>query len=153
VKVLPFVSGTAELATALASADAFVHAGDQETFGLSVLEAMACGTAAVVRDAEGLAELVDERTGIAVQYGTGAAFAEAIAALFTRDAATLAAAARSRAEALAWEHVFPSLLGHYQRAIRGEPVTVSAVPVTAPSVPVGIDSSAAGMAPLEHEWQ
>jgi len=153
VKVLPFVSGTAELATALASADAFVHAGDQETFGLSVLEAMACGTAAVVRDAEGLAELVDERTGIAVQYGTGAAFAEAIAALFTRDAATLAAAARSRAEALAWERVFPSLLGHYQRAIRGEPVTVSAVPVTAPSVPVGIDSSAAGMAPLEHEWQ
>ena len=43
----------------LASADAFVHAGDQETFGLSVLEAMACGTPAVVRDAEGLAELAD----------------------------------------------------------------------------------------------
>ncbi len=50
-----------ELATVLASADAFVHAGDQETFGLSVLEAMACGTPAVVRDAEGLGELVERR--------------------------------------------------------------------------------------------
>ena len=65
VVVLPFVASTRELATALASADAFVHAGDQETFGLSVLEAMACGTPAVVRDAEGLAELVDDGAGIA----------------------------------------------------------------------------------------
>ena len=55
----PFVASTRELATVLASADAFVHAGDQETFGLSVLEAMACGTPAVVRDAEGLGELAD----------------------------------------------------------------------------------------------
>ena len=61
VRVLPFVAGVDALATALASADAFVHAGDQETFGLSALEAMACGTPIVVRDAEGLGELVDRR--------------------------------------------------------------------------------------------
>ena len=45
VRVVPFVAGPEALATALASADAFVHAGDQETFGLSALEAMACAHA------------------------------------------------------------------------------------------------------------
>ena len=150
VKVLPFVSGTAALATALASADAFVHAGDQETFGLSVLEAMACGTPAVVRDAEGLAELVDAQTGVAVHAGTGAAFAEAIAALFARDAAALSAAARARAESLDWERVFPSLLSHYRRAIDGE-----AAAAAAPSSNAAAGSNppaAATIAPLEREW-
>jgi len=153
VKVLPFVSGTAELATALASADAFVHAGDQETFGLSVLEAMACGTPAVVRDAEGLAELVDERTGVTVQAGHAAAFAEAIATIFARDAAALAAAARSRAESFDWERVFVSLLGHYQRSIDGASATVSVVALPSASTPASVASSAAGIAPPGHEWR
>ena len=67
------------------SADAFVHAGDQETFGLSALEAMACGTPVVVRKAEGLAELAEG--GAAASRSSAArraAFAEAIAALLAR---------------------------------------------------------------------
>jgi alpha-1,6-mannosyltransferase len=117
VVTLPFLA-TDELATALASADAFVHAGDQETFGLSVLEAMASGTPAVVRDAEGLAELVDADSGIAVpREAGGAAFAEAIAALFEREAAGLAASARRRAEASDWDRVLPGLLDHYLRLL------------------------------------
>ncbi len=128
VVVMPFLQ-TAELATALASADAFVHAGDQETFGLSVLEALACGTPAVVRAAEGLAELVDgedagrngnERIGYAVGSGTGAAFAEAIVALFGHDPPALAGAARRRAEASDWERVLPTLTGHYLRLLGRE---------------------------------
>ncbi len=82
VRVLPFLAGIDSLATALASADGFVHAGDQETFGLSVLEALACGTPIVVRDAGGLGEIVDPGCGIAVASAEPAAFAEAIAALF-----------------------------------------------------------------------
>ena len=117
VRVLPFVPGVAALARALASADAFVHAGDQETFGLSALEAMACGTPIVVRDAEGLAELADGRCGLAVERGSGAAFAEAIAALFEGDRSSLRAAARARAEASDWERVLPDLLDHYQGLI------------------------------------
>jgi alpha-1,6-mannosyltransferase len=129
VTVLPFVASTSELATALASADAFVHAGDQETFGLSVLEAMACGTPAVVRDAEGLGELVDRDSGSAVDTGTGAAFAAAIAALFEGDAmAAHAQAARRRAVAGDWQRVLPSLLGHYLRLI-GEPAAPPVVVV------------------------
>jgi alpha-1,6-mannosyltransferase len=134
VVVLPFLD-TAELATALASADAFVHAGDQETFGLSVLEALACGTPAVVRAAEGLGELVDGAgfhrsgdgpVGVAVHSGTAAAFAEAITALFEHDAEAVAAAARQRAEASDWQRVLPELTGHYLRLLGRESAPVAA---------------------------
>jgi len=118
VVVLPFVASTRALASALASADAFVHAGDQETFGLSVLEAMACATPVVVRATEGLAELADPESGaLGVRDGSAAAFAEAIAALFAADRGARSQAARARAEAGDWRKVFPSLLGHYQRLV------------------------------------
>lgn len=126
VVTLPFVADAAALASALASADAFVHAGDQETFGLSVLEAMACGTPAVVRDAEGLAELVDARSGVAVGSGEAEAFAAGIAALFERDPAALARAARERAEANDWNIVLPGLLGSYLRLLGRDPVAAPA---------------------------
>jgi alpha-1,6-mannosyltransferase len=121
VRVLPFVAGADALATAFASADAFVHAGDQETFGLSVLEALACATPVVARAAEGLAELVDDSVGIGVTGGTPACYAEAIAALFAQDLGPRRQAARLRAEACDWEHVLPSLLAHYRRVLDGTP--------------------------------
>ncbi len=120
VVVHPFVASSRALATVLASADAFVHAGDQETFGLSVLEAMACGTPAVVRDAEGLGELAGEGAALAVASGTGAAFAAAIAALFEGDVEERSRAARHRAEASDWRSVLPCLIGHYERLL-GDP--------------------------------
>ena len=130
VRVLPFVAGVAALARALASADAFVHAGDQETFGLSALAAMACATPIVVRKAEGLAELADGCCGLAVEHGSGVGFAEAIAGLFDGDRSAQRAAARARAEAGDWERILPDLLGHYQRLIGSDAVT--ALPASPP---------------------
>ncbi|MDQ2733883.1 MAG: glycosyltransferase, partial [Pseudomonadota bacterium] len=125
--IVPFVAGVDALATALASADAFVHAGDQETFGLSALEALACGTPIVVRAAEGLGELVDGGTGIAVDGGNGAAFAQGIAALFDRDRPAMRRAARARAEASDWNRVMPELLNHYRRLLgRDAPLSPAA---------------------------
>jgi alpha-1,6-mannosyltransferase len=123
VVVVPFVASARELATALASADVFVHAGDQETFGLSALEAMACATPAVLRDRAGLAELCDDNGAIGVSEGNAQAFADAIAALFADDRTQRARAARTRAEASDWQRVFPALVGHYQRLLgaRGAP--------------------------------
>jgi alpha-1,6-mannosyltransferase len=134
VRLLPFVTGAHSLATALASADAFVHAGDQETFGLSALEALACGTPLVVRDAEGLAEMVDAGTGIAVGRGDGAAFAEAIAALFERDRDTWRQAARARALARDWEQLWPLLLEHYRRLLRRDAASFAEAPFDAAAI-------------------
>lgn len=119
VDVLPFVADVHELATALASADAFVHAGDQETFGLSVLEAMACGTPVVARHAGGLAELVDDRVGRSVHSGRAEDFAEAIRSIVDTD---LHEAARARAETHDWERVLPGLLVTYRQLLRDRPL-------------------------------
>jgi alpha-1,6-mannosyltransferase len=117
VVVEAFVASAGQLATVLASADAFVHAGDQETFGLSVLEAMACGTPAVVRAAEGLGELADHGAAIGVASGSSADFAAAIDSLFSGDRRELSRQARRHAEASDWRIVLPSLVGHYLRLL------------------------------------
>ena len=113
----PLQTDTAQLATAIASSDVFVHAGAQETFGLSVLEALACGTPVVARAAEGLAELVDARVGLGVASGRAEAFAEAIAAVCEQPRAALSAAARARAEGYAWDQVLRQLWQHYERLL------------------------------------
>jgi alpha-1,6-mannosyltransferase len=118
VIVLPALRHAGALATVLAGADVFVHAGAQETFGLSVLEAMSCGLPVVARAAEGLAELVDSSVGRGVAAGTPAAFADAIADVLERDAEPLREAARRRALAHDWEQVLPALCTHYRKLLR-----------------------------------
>jgi alpha-1,6-mannosyltransferase len=118
VVVQPFIGEPMHLARALASADAFVHAGDQETFGLSVLEAMACGTPVVARAAEGLAELVDDSVGAAVRDGRPDSFAQAIASLLRHDRAGASTRARERAESYDWNQMLPLQLMHYRHLLR-----------------------------------
>lgn len=135
VIVRPFERSRAELARVLASADAFVHAGDQETFGLGVLEAMACGTPVVARAAEGLAELVDDRVGLGVHCAKADEFADAITALFDGERAARSHAARRRAESYDWDCVFPSLFTRYRRLLRREAPgpSASGLPTAMPS--------------------
>jgi len=111
---LDYVRDPAELAGVLASCDAFVHANDNEPFGLIVLEAMACGLPVVGVAAGGVAESVDHEVGQLATRSEPAAFAEAIEALFARDLAVVGAAARRRAvERHGWDAVFRQLCAIY----------------------------------------
>lgn len=111
---MDYVRDPAELAGVLASCDAFVHANDNEPFGLIVLEAMACGLPVVGVAAGGVAESVDDQVGQLATRSEPAPFAEAIEALFARDLAAIRAAARRRAvERHGWDAVFRQLCGIY----------------------------------------
>jgi alpha-1,6-mannosyltransferase len=127
VHLLHFDPRPERVARALASVDGFVHAGDQETFGLAALEAMACGTPVALRNAAGLAEVVDGGCGLAVRGGDVDEWAQAIAAL-VGDSSTRVARAAARARLHDWPRVLTGLRSRYERAMQrvtgasGEPV-------------------------------
>ena len=119
--VLPYEADTGHLAQLLASCDALVHAGTQETFGMVVLEAFACARPVVAVPAGALPELVDAQVGVLAAQAGAAALAEAVAALYTRDRAALGVAARARVEHnYAWPRVVARQLDTY-RALLHQP--------------------------------
>lgn len=120
VSVLPFRRDSVELAEWLASADALVHAGSNETFGLVILEAMACGLPIVGTRAGAIPEFVDERVGVLAAPRDIDSMAEAITALYERDIAALGRAARARVLARhTWGHALQHLLATYASLGRG----------------------------------
>ena len=119
VSVIHEFCPTPEVAGWMAAADALVHAGDQETFGLVALEGMACGLPVVCADAGALPEVVPEHCGRRATANDGGAFAEAIRDLFEHDdPAALGRAARAHVESQhSWSAVVDNLLGHYRRVL------------------------------------
>lgn len=112
VRVLPYHSEPLQLARALASADLFVHAGDQETFGLAPLEALACGTPAVVRARGGLRDLIDGNAAVGVERDGCDALAETIRDV-ALHAGSLRNAARRRACEFDADRSFSQLVKRY----------------------------------------
>lgn len=103
-----------DLPRLVASCDALVHAGDQETFGLVVLEAMASGIPVVGVRAGAVAELVDETVGLLAVPGDARSVAANIEALYERDIGALGRAARKRVEReYSWDRVMRALLRSY----------------------------------------
>ena len=114
ITVQPYRRDSIELATAIASSDALVHAGSSETFGLVIIEALACGIPVVGVNAGAVPEHVDETVGMLAPPGDAAGTAAAIAALYERDLAILGRAARARAlQRYTWSRALQLLLGHY----------------------------------------
>lgn len=113
---LPYQRDPAALAGLMASCDLLAHPGDQETFGLVVLEAMACGLPVLGVDAGGVRELVDCNTGLLVPPGNATALAEGIVALYDNDQEQLGAQARQKVvQHYDWQIIFPQLLAQYAR--------------------------------------
>jgi alpha-1,6-mannosyltransferase len=127
VTELPYQDDARRLARVLASVDALLHAGQQETFGLVLIEAMACGRPVVGIRAGAVAELVDNRVGRLAESGCAESLAQAIVDLFDADIEQLGAEARRRVESgFTWHHVFTSQLARYARIMRGQTDVVSA---------------------------
>lgn len=103
-----------QLARWLASSDALVHAGDRETFGLIILEAMASGIPVVGVRAGAVAELVVPGTGLLAEPRSPGDMADAVRALFADNWREMGERARRRAEeCFAWDRVLPRLADHY----------------------------------------
>ena len=114
VTMLPYRRDSLELAEWLASADALVHAGTKETFGLVVLEAMACGRPVVAVRASSIPEFVDESVGLLAEPCNAASMAEAIAALYERDLEAIGATARERVlRRFTWSKAFQAQMTAY----------------------------------------
>jgi alpha-1,6-mannosyltransferase len=103
----------------MASADAFVHAGDLEAFGLVVLEAMSCGVPVVGVDAGGVAELVRPGSGVLSRSPRASHLAEAAETLVAMDIRSLGARARRSVEShWSWDAAFRRLLEIYTRLVQ-----------------------------------
>jgi alpha-1,6-mannosyltransferase len=115
VTLLPFLHSSLELARILASADGFVHAGDQETFGLVLIEAMACGRGVIAANAGAMPEIVTPDTGVLVAPGDAQAMAEGVRAFYDSDPDRLGRHARLRAESeYTWTATMRGLLELYR---------------------------------------
>ena len=122
VTQLPFKRDQRQLARLLASCDLLVHPGDCETFGLIVLEAMACGLPVVATNGGGVAELVDTETGILAEPNDVDSLAGAIEAIYQRDLARMGQAARRKAvERYDWNEILPQVIGRYEGLLGGYP--------------------------------
>jgi len=114
VTMVPYRRDSVELASWIASTDALVHAGTRETFGLVVLEAMACARPVIAARAGAFPELIDESVGMLAEPDSAAAMAAAIAALYERDLARLGAAARARVlRQFTWDRTFRQQIDVY----------------------------------------
>jgi alpha-1,6-mannosyltransferase len=103
-----------KLAGLVASCDAFLHANENEIFGLVVLEAMAAGLPVIGPNKGGVGELIDVSVGQHAKGSDPESLAEAIDALFARDVAQIAHTARRRAEARhSWDNTFEALTRFY----------------------------------------
>jgi glycosyltransferase involved in cell wall biosynthesis len=82
VRHLPYCASPSLLAEHYRAADLYVHAAPEESFGLTVAEALACGTPVVAAAGGGISEVIDDgRTGLLVAPGRPDALAVAIRGL------------------------------------------------------------------------
>lgn len=119
VTLLPYEQDSTRLARLLASADALVHAGVHETFGLIVIEAMACARAVVGMRSGALGELIDDSVGVLAEIGDAHTLAAAIETLYARDWQQMGRNARACVEhCYTWKSTFSAQLERYQRLSR-----------------------------------
>ncbi|MBB2992689.1 alpha-1,6-mannosyltransferase [Mycolicibacterium iranicum] len=108
-----FVGCRDTVAGILASADVALAPGPHETFGLAALEALACGTPAVVSRTSALAEILTHDSG-ATADNDADSVARAVATVLTRPEHHRRRSARRRAEQFTWPRSAAGMLSALQ---------------------------------------
>ncbi len=109
-----------DLASAYASADAFVFPSTTETLGLSMLEALASGLPVVAARTGASGEVVsDGENGLLYEPDSPASLVTAVSTLFSDEdyRSSLARNARLSAETRDWENATLTLRGYYEQAL------------------------------------
>jgi alpha-1,6-mannosyltransferase len=112
---LPFISDRSKLADLQAASSVYLATSPHETFGLSPLEAMACGTPVLAADGGGVREhVMGSGAGSIFTPGDPANLAERAVELLHSDLAAHGARARAFAEREhAWDSVFDRVFALY----------------------------------------
>jgi alpha-1,6-mannosyltransferase len=111
--VMPgYLKDRGELARWLASADVYVSAMADETFGVSIVEAQASGLPVVGVAAGAMVDRVSAATGRLGPIGDAAAMADGILAMLDADRAAIAEAAQANARRYSWDGSMEALFGH-----------------------------------------
>ena len=118
VRVLPYSADPCCVAVTLANADVFVHAGMRETFGLAALEALACGTPAVLPARAGFMDLIDGRASLGVSNASAEGLAEAVRSLHAQPRQALRELALRAAGAFDQRGTFARLFERYAALTR-----------------------------------
>jgi alpha-1,6-mannosyltransferase len=122
--VMPgYVRDRAELARWLASADIYVSAMADETFGVSIIEAQASGLPVVGVAAGAMIDRVPGSVGLLGPIGNSEAMAANVLSVWSGDRAAMAARARAHALQFSWTRSMDALFGHlypsaFQRCAR-----------------------------------
>jgi alpha-1,6-mannosyltransferase len=110
--VMPgYVKDRSELARWLASADIYVSAMADETFGISIIEAQASGLPVVGVAAGAMIDRVTGATGRLGPVGDSAAMAGNILSVWNSDRRAMAAQARAHALQFSWDSSMEALFG------------------------------------------
>lgn len=117
IRYIPYVSDREEYATMLASADIYVTAGPDETFGLSIAEAQASGLPVVGVAAGALIDRVPEGAGFLGPVDSPKAMAEnLLRCSVSKTCRSMGHFTRRLVEAdLSWRRTFEKLLSFYNQ--------------------------------------
>ena len=124
-----------ELARWLASADIYVSAMADETFGVSIVEAQASGLPVVGVAAGAMIDRVSDAVGRLGRVDDSDAMARNILEVLTLDRAAIADRARAEALKYSWDRSMEMLFGHVYPAAFARRGEAAIAPAPAAAVP------------------